>query len=420
MSVALPAYAFSPAPSYASLPRTGDSTVEYTPRAGSIGPASGTLTKNWRGVTVIFKNQEESSQTGIPTYGRNSNICGEIGLENPQAVLTVCLKLEGRISLSSSDCGSIEQTIVDERRVLWDHAKSGRCPSVVGFALAFPSTYKGEDKLYRLPPSYETVILGSPLLAVKCVYKLRITITKANSGRLSLFKNTTKTYARFNQLSSGTRPARPIIQDLSFISTLKAAPSEWHQILVTIPTKEKAEVEPISCHFIIPSGATFCLSEPIPFHIQLCGSRDSLQLFYGSAPVEPPPPGSKRPRRRQYAAIVRVFVARQVYVEVHGRSSWRTITAGEGTLRPIPPTLYTDDADARDVSVDWEGEVRCKDDVTCASFSVHHLVVKDFIIFALTPANVRTSPLLPIQHAHPIRLVTDGWTEQDLAHPEDR
>ncbi|KAJ7783319.1 hypothetical protein B0H16DRAFT_1496317 [Mycena metata] len=419
MSVALPAYAFSPTPSYASLPRTGDSTVEYTPRAGAAGPTSGTLTKNWRGVTIIFKNQEESSQSGIPTYGRNAIICGEIGLENPEAVLTICLKLQGRIDLSSSDCGQIEQTIVDEQHVLWDRAKSGRCPSVVGFALAFPTTYKDEDKLYRIPPSFETVILGSPLLAVKCAYKLRITITKT-SGRLSLFKTTSKTYPIPLAFKPRTRPARPIIQDLSFISTLKAAPDEWHQMLVTIPTKEKAEVEPISCHFLIPSIATFCLSQPIPFHIQLCGSRDSLQLFYGSAPVEAPPPGSKRPRRRQYAAIVRVYVARQVYIEVHGKSSWRTIVVGEGALRPLPPTAYTDDADAREVSVDWEGEVRCKDDVTCASFSANHLVVKDFIIFALTPANVRSSPLLPIQHAHPIRLVTDGWTEQDLAHPEDR
>ncbi|KAJ7188097.1 hypothetical protein C8R46DRAFT_9653 [Mycena filopes] len=199
MSVALPAYPFSPAPSYAALPRTGHSTVEYTPRAGHTGPATGTLTKTWRDVTVIFKHQEESSETGIPTFGRNSLVSGEIGLEKAQNVLTVCLKLEGRIDLSSSDCGSIVQKIVDERRVLWDQAKSGRCPSVVGFALAFPSTYQAEDKIYRLPPSYETLILGSPLLAVKCTYKLTITILKASSGRLSFFKTTTKTYVQSNQ-----------------------------------------------------------------------------------------------------------------------------------------------------------------------------------------------------------------------------
>jgi len=179
-------------------------------------------------------------------------------------------------------------------------------------------------------------------------------------------------------------------------------------------------VEPVVCHFVLPSVQTFCLSEDIPFHIQLCGSRTSLGLFYGSITPEALQP-HKKPRRRHYAAIVRVFLARQIYLDVNGRQSWRTVPVGEGTLRAIPPAPHEGNVDAAVVSVDWEGEVRWKSsDVTCASFNVKHLVVKDFIIFALTPANVRASPLLPIQHAHPIRLVTDGWTAHDTAHPEDR
>ncbi|KAJ7680465.1 hypothetical protein DFH06DRAFT_1265456 [Mycena polygramma] len=304
----------------------------------------------------------------------------------------------------------MDQKIVDEQRTVWDRAKSGRCPTVVGFAIAFPTTYKDDGRLYRLPPSYEvghsrtkslTICLGSPLLVVKCTYRLVITINRIKSGRLSFLKPSSKTYSIHVAFKPRTRPARPIIQDTSFFSTLKAAPSEWHQM------------------FIIPSVQTFCLSEDIPFHIQLCGCRDSLQHFYGSAP-EPVQPG-KQPRRRQYSPIIRVFLARQIFMDVNGRHSWRNITIGEGTLRPIPPPeSYNAEADLGEVSVDWEGEVRCRDDVTCASFNIGRLVIKDFIIFALTPANVRTSPLLPIQHAHPVQLVTDGWTEQDLMHPQDR
>ncbi|KAJ7901977.1 hypothetical protein B0H14DRAFT_2669318 [Mycena olivaceomarginata] len=100
MSVALPAYSpedyipcstsRSPAPSYAALPRTrcGESTVEYTPRAGLQETPLGNLTKQWRGVTIIFKNQDDSLDT--PTYGRNSSVCGEIGLENSEAVIIPC------------------------------------------------------------------------------------------------------------------------------------------------------------------------------------------------------------------------------------------------------------------------------------------------------------------------------------------
>lgn len=125
MSVALPAYSpgdcymtsradalgssSSPAPSYAALPRTrcGESTVEYTPRAGLQETPLGNLTKQWRDVTIIFKNQDDSLDT--PTYGRNSryanitfgrgfvkvghSVCGEIGLENSETVKTICLKV---------------------------------------------------------------------------------------------------------------------------------------------------------------------------------------------------------------------------------------------------------------------------------------------------------------------------------------
>ncbi|KAJ7497432.1 hypothetical protein FB451DRAFT_1018371 [Mycena latifolia] len=419
MSLALPAY--SPTPSYASLPLPNEDTIQYTPRAGRPAAIIGNLTKQWRDVTIIFKNQDES--TGSPTYGRNSNVCGEIGLEHSEEILTISLKLEGRVSLSSSDCGSIVQKIVDERRTIWDHSKSGRCPSVVGFAMAFPMTYKDQNRVYRLPPSYDTICLGSPLLVVKCLYNLNITITKTRSRRLAFWKTTSKTYAQrviYHGFMLGTRPSRPIPEDCTFFSTFKVAPSEWHQMVVPIPARRRATIEPISCHFIIPSVQTFCLSEDIPFHIQLCGSLNSLRQFYGTVPPSDPLEPAKRPRRRPHAAVIRVYLARQIYVEVNGRQSWRNITVGEGSLRPIPPVASSTHDEHSEVAVDWEGEVRCRSDVTCASFNISNLVVKDFIIFALTPANVRSSPLLPIQHAHPIRLVTDGWTDEDLAHPQDR
>ncbi|KAJ7076359.1 hypothetical protein B0H15DRAFT_864255 [Mycena belliarum] len=417
MSVTLPGY--SPTPSYASLPLPNEDTVEYTPRAGRSIVISGNLTKQWRDVTVIFKNQDESS--GSPTYGRNSSVYGEIGLEHSEKILKISLKLEGHVHRSSSDCGSIVQKVVEEHRVLWDHAKSGRCPSVVGFAVAFPTTFKDQDRVYRLPPTYDAVCLGSPLMVIKCGYNLCITITKTRKSRIAFWKTVSKTYPTHIIFRPRTRPARPILEDPTFISTFKIAPSEWHQMVVPIPVRRRATVEPIACHFVIPSVQTFCLSEDIPFHVQLCGPLDSLRQFYGAVPPSEQPEPTKKPRRRAHAAVIRVYLARQIYVEVNGRHSWRTLTTGEGKLRPIPPVAScTHLEDLPEVAVDWEGEVRCKSDVTSGSFNIRNLVVKDFIICAVTPANARTSALLPVQHAHPIRLVTDGWTEQDVGHPQDR
>ncbi|KAJ7188098.1 hypothetical protein C8R46DRAFT_9412 [Mycena filopes] len=85
---------------------------------------------------------------------------------------------------------------------------------------------------------------------------------------------------------------------------------------------------PLSQHSACPS-----LSRSI---FNFADRRIRFSCFTARRQSEPPPPGSKRPRRRQYAAILRVYLARQVYLsEMHGRSSWRTITVGEGTVRPL-------------------------------------------------------------------------------------
>ncbi|KAF7321632.1 UTP-glucose-1-phosphate uridylyltransferase [Mycena kentingensis (nom. inval.)] len=429
MSAALlPAY--SPVPSYASLPREGDSTVEYTPRAGRQEPATGTITKRWRSLVVIFKNQSQdtvNAREEIPTYGRNSAVVGELSVDNAESVRLITVRVEGILHLSSTDTGSYNQTVVNEQRTVWDTAKTARlCPSLVGFAVAIPMSYKEDDKSYRTPPSYEAICLGSPLIVVKCSYRVIFKVTRANTRRLSLRKISTKTHTTPIIFRPRNRPARPIIENTTFLASLKIAPAEWIQTVVTIPTRQHEiahAVQPITCHFLIPSVQTFCLNDTIPFHIQLCGSPTSLALFYGTITPESLQPG-KKPRRRHYSAIVRVFLARQIYLSnVNGRESWRTMTIGEGKIRPVvPPADHFDADDASEIAVNWEGQVSCKNDVDCASFNCGHLVVKDFIVLALTPANNRASALLPAQHAQPLRFVTDGnrddcacgWIERSI------
>nr|GAT56263.1 predicted protein [Mycena chlorophos] len=432
---ALPSY--SPSPSYASLSRSDEETVEFTPRAGRLEPATGTKTRTWRDLTVIFKNQSQEqdadeSDRDIPSYGNRGVVLGELGIENPETVVCISMKvccarprdakaevamqLDGEVHLSSTDTGSMTQKVVEERRVLFDLEKNhGRaCPTVVGFGIPIPMTYKDNDKLYRTPPSYETICLGSPLVVVRCRYKLAIKVTRSTARRLSLRKISTKSYTTPIIFRPRTRPARPMIAEPSFLTTFKASPAEYHQNLITIPIRKTiVTVEP----FIIPSVQTFCYKDEIPFHIQLCGSRTSLALFYGTITPESLQQG-KKPRKHNYSAVVRVFLARQIYLDdINGRQSWRTMTVGEAKVRPVVPSFH-DAFDASEVSLNWEGEVKPKRDVTCPSFSCAHLLVKDFIILALTPANVRANPLLPVQHAHGIRLVTDGWVENE-AHPDD-
>lgn len=137
---------------------------------------------------------------------------------------------------------------------------------------------------------------------------------------------------------------------------------------------------------MIPSVKTFCFSRDIPFHVQLCGSAAALREFYGcSAELE------KGSRKWQgVVANIRVFLTRQIYVEIFGRESWRSLTIGEGIVRSLPP-MGLDELPG-ETAVDWEGTVRCDDDITCGSFSISHLTVKARIARVLCDS--RCSPFV--------------------------
>lgn len=77
--------------------------------------------------------------------------------------------------------------------------------------------------------------------------------------------------------------------------------------------------------------------------------------------------------------MIRVFLARQIVIEVNGRQSWRNSSLGEGKLWPVAPIHVVENVqhgEETEVTVDWEGEVRCRDDVKTGSFNAGSLVVK--------------------------------------------
>lgn len=142
--------------------------------------------------------------------------------------------------------------------------------------------------------------------------------------------------------------------------------------------------------FLIPSVQTFGLSDSIPFHIQLVAPLSVLRHF---VPPMPDPSSSSSDslsssptqKIKSVSTVptvpqpsLRVFLARQISVEVNGRHTWRNSILGEGTTRPVAPHASStcERHAAEDVSADWEGEVRCRDDVTCGGFDIKGLIVK--------------------------------------------
>lgn len=87
------------------------------------------------------------------------------------------------MSLSISDTGSNTVKVVSEKHIIWnkrDDNTGSRCPTILPFAISFPSTYKDcGERMRKLPPTYQVVCFGFPsTLCATCSYTLIITVTR--------------------------------------------------------------------------------------------------------------------------------------------------------------------------------------------------------------------------------------------------
>ncbi|KAJ8520674.1 hypothetical protein ONZ45_g2531 [Pleurotus djamor] len=451
----LPEYSpSSPAPDYSDEPLSGEERLEHSPRP-TRSPPTGVFVKKAGRTQVILNEQEEGVR--VPLYGRHGVISGAIYLENPSIVEEVTIKLDGKLDLTITEGGSKSHSLVNDSYKLWSRSSENRtCPGTVTFTLLFPANYQDGDKERPLPPSYESAFPGVPGLFAKCYYTLTISIAKIRHRKMAFFTKT-KTIPIRLKYYPRTRPHRPNLTDACLFSTIKAAPEEWHQASAEMQTRPTAKISPIDCHLMVPSAQIFGIQDTIPFHVQLSGPIASLRAFLPHLTadvfplstidtastidphVAPPSPTSalsptttavsssfslkSKAIRFSTASpplpkpIIRVFILRQISVEVRGQKAWRNCNIGEGTLTPLPPPagsrecLVAEGEEKTAMNLDWEGEVRVNKDVDIGGFNAGKLAVKDFLVLALTPPDPHTSPLLEFQHAHPIRLVTDPWTD---------
>jgi hypothetical protein len=136
----------------------------------------------------------------------------------------------------------------------------------------------------------------------------------------------------------------------------------------------------------IPSVQTFAICDPIPLLVQLQAPVASLRALFGLKASRSSLENTQAfPNAPNAKSVVRVFLYRQIRVEINGKRVSRTIALGEGTLRTLTPNLSLSSALSDDVleSLDWEGEVKCNKDVTIGGFSLDWLIVKVTLSFIL-------------------------------------
>ncbi|ESK95174.1 hypothetical protein Moror_13809 [Moniliophthora roreri MCA 2997] len=398
----LPSYSVSsPPPCYSSNLACGEQCIQHTPRC-RLRP-SGTFTKQSGRVTVVLT--EQPNDATIPVFGRHSPIQGVVSLEHREVVTDVKVKLEGRMRLLIPGGGSRTVELVNECHSLWTYNPisdpDAICPSTLPFSCHFPLSFEDKGVKHHLPPSYDLSCLGPSGVVAIVDYSLQIKIVKGRHRGIGLWVKVKKIRIPIKYLPR-TRPPRPIFADPDLFSDLKISPEEWHQSLSTISSRSPEKVPRINCNLFIPSSKIFSFSDKIPFHVQLSGPLNSLRDLSQNEKSGPSPP------------VVRVHLLRQTSLEIDGQKAWRNSTLATGEIRPIPPPMstITDPTGSREESFDWEGEVEVPTNISCPSFNVGDLAVKDFLVLTVIPSDPRQSALTHHQTYVSIKLVTDSWTEE--------
>ncbi|KAH7909826.1 hypothetical protein BJ138DRAFT_1114654 [Hygrophoropsis aurantiaca] len=400
-----PSYTPSPpSPSYSTRPLPGESTVVQTHRV-LAQQRIGVFRRITDNVTLVLKDQLPGSIQ--PTYGRDGRVRGHLMLNVSEEIRCISLRLEGHLNtqVAGTSCAT---TLFKETYKLWQGDLCGEDlpPSVIPFSLSFPSTFKDGDHIRALPPSYETES-GSAL----CSYTLTVILSKQRR-MLTLLKPSDNLTVGLQYIPR-CRPHAPLLPShLPFMSTVKSSPEEWHQVMTIMKTSRASGLTPVECLLFIPAVQIYALSDTIPFHLQLRGFHRSLEPFFEQSDI-PSESGST-----VVGVSISISLLRQTVVQAHGTKMSTSRILGEGKIRPsasspeVSLPFQTSPLADGIGSLDWDGEIRCSEDVTVASFATSQLVVKDFIVLSLSPSQPLKCPLIAVKYHHPIRLVTDPWTDQ--------
>ncbi|EIM85915.1 uncharacterized protein STEHIDRAFT_80011 [Stereum hirsutum FP-91666 SS1] len=419
----------SDSPVYSAEPGPSEERLALTSRRSARRPPPTTaLTRSNSAISVALLGQEAGASA--PIYGSQATICGDIGLKDAHAIQEVRVKVKGTLELTGSDNTGYNTTFFEDIHTLWTaddtSSPSASCPTIVPFEITLPATCR-DNNTRPLPPSFDLKQSGFPSLHVDCSYTITVSTTQTRS--LKQWRTHKKLTVPFIY-KPRTRPHQPILpSSLPFLPSIKSLPEEWHQTTSTMGTYLRATIEPIDSLFFIPSAQIYSLSDTIPFYVQLQAPSESLHHFL--QPSSSSSLSSKLTRRSSHQStdphtqpIVRVILQRHVIGIIDSVRITRTFTIGEATIRVLPSdtssraNVLRRPDDGKE-TLDYQGEIKCIDSMTVGGFTAERLVVKDFIMLQLVPANHVKSDLKEHQVLVPIRLVTDPFAEPSTRELDD-
>ncbi|KAG2009995.1 hypothetical protein CC2G_012856 [Coprinopsis cinerea AmutBmut pab1-1] len=423
----LPTYSQSvPAPSYSYEPACDEQVLQHTPSRLNAQPnTTGTFIRKSGKTTIILTEQEDGSST--PAYGRHGVIDGVLLFEENELITEVEFEIEGKLDSTISEGGGKSTRLLFHKETLWAKQKSSpsadSCPSQLPIRYSLPTTFLDGDTARSLPPSYTGFFQGIPTLFVKASYTIRVRVTRLVTSKLG-FWTKTKHIIQPIRYHPRARPHRPIYPSPGFFSSIKTSPEEWFQASSSIKTRESSSLDPLPVHLFIPAGRVYGLQDTIPFHLQISGPVSSLKELFMSpsgaldrvlSSDSRTTASSTQSNSKETKSPIRVYLMRQVTVEVRGEKAFRNTVIGEGSLTAVPPLMSScwsaTSSDCAEEHLDWEGTLKCDPSITVGGFIASNVQVKEFVMLNVTPQCPWKSPLLDLQLSIPIRLTTESYGE---------
>lgn len=342
-------------------------------------------------------------EAGVPAFGLCSTVRGEFEPTDREKIISVVVKLEGRIVIKNRSWIS-STLLLSKQCTLWESDDGDTvCPGVLPLSIEFPAHYldihSGRD--IRLPPS---LLISRPRRAA-VVYSLSLTVRKKRGLLFCMRSPREVSIVADLRYSPRVRPPRP---PPLYFSALKQCPDEWQEDVWSIDgSSQQLEANQHSmaqCHFFLPSVRVFSVSESIPFHLSLRGSPSLLQSMVQSfAPDRATDQeGCENP--------IHVYMIRQTIVRKDQGKAVHEEILGTGELMASDMTVLDEPLLEDTACRSWNGQLQCEKSILCSGFNTPVLEVKDLIVLSLVGPLASTKSLnASLRHDIPIRIVTHPY-----------
>lgn len=400
--------------------RAAPSELPNDPVLWSARASPGHYVKHSSKATILLSGQDDFSSG--PVYTSGATIEGILAIPRPSGLLTLEVKVSGRIRLKEvAGGGDFKADIINQVLYTWNSDQNGTFPAKVNFRYTLPSHYTNRERgeRYRLPPSHEAHLQGIPGFNVDVSYGITVYQTR-NRDKADWWRKTSRLHVpfKYRELS---RPA----QSGPFPLNMTKTPSGPKTLFAfTIPSRRHSSPN-VGVHLFLPYSQICSLKESIPFFVTIFGNDEVLDSFSSQLS----PPASFHPLSQtdssgsslniQAQLMQRVSRGNTPSVRVHVQRRTKVDALAAGMLAASDKTHmlseksigqgYIHSSTRKFHSMTWSGVILIPSKITYGGFAASGIQVSDTVVLNISPSDGSHYPYTVFCESVPIRLTSESY-----------